>query len=373
MLPGGEMSFIEYFSELDDGRVDINIQYDLLDVVFLTLVSVLSGAEGWKDMQQYGDAKLDWLRQYRPFPLGIPRRHTIARIISALEPDNLVSCFVTWVNAVREKKGQPHIAIDGKTLRGSVDGQGNRLHLLSAMVVECGLVVYQQPCADKQSELVAAQELLELLDIQGACVTLDAMHCQKKTIKKIIDKSADYLVQVKSNQKRLSEEIKAYFHKIHRDQPEQIVAGTYQEVDKGHGRIEERQYVRLDVTDWLDSAADWAGLVSVVEVTRRVDNGKKVRQETAWYITSLRGETQGIADKIRRHWHIENGQHWVLDVVFREDDSRIRTGDAPQNMALFRRFALNLVKLSDDKDSMKGKLKRAAWDDTFRAKLLFGQ
>ncbi len=198
------------------------------------------------------------------------------------------------------------------------------------------------------------------------------MHCQKETVSTLRKQQADYVIQIKNNQKTLYEEIKARFHKIKRDEPETISSQSYEEVDKGHGRIERRCYIRLDVTDWIESAQSWQGLHSVIEVKRQVQSQNKERTEYSCYISSLKDDVENIARKIRRHWHIENSQHWVLDVVFKEDDSRIRTGDSPEDMALFRRFALNIAKLSPVKDSMKGKLKRVAWDDNMRAKLLFG-
>lgn len=365
------MSFEEHFSELQDGRTDINISYDLMDVIFLTIAALLSGAEGWQDIQRFGDGKLEWLRRYRPFNEGIPRRHTIARIIGALSPDNLLDCFVSWVNEVRDIKGQEHVAIDGKTLRGSRQmDKHSALHLLSAMAIDSGLVIYQQLSAGKKNEIKTVQELLDVLDVRDACVTLDAMHCQTATVKKLHEKSADYVIQIKHNQKHFYQEIEAYFHKTERDSPESLV--IFDEADKGHGRLEQRTYSGLPVSDWLTNASDWTGLKSIVRVTRRIEKGDKRWEEISYYLTSLEDNIQAIAEKIRRHWHIENSQHWVLDVVFKEDDSRIRVGDGPQNMALFRRFALNIARGSSIKDSIKGKLKQASWNDEVRAKLLFG-
>ncbi len=223
------------------------------------------------------------------------------------------------------------------------------LQLLSVMAVNSGLVVYQSRSAGKKNEIKSVQESLELFDVKDSYVTLDAMYCQKETVSTLRKQQADYVIQIKNNQKTL-----------------------YEEVDKGHGRIERRRYIRLDVTDWIESAQSWQGLHSVIEVKRQVQSQDKERTEYSCYISSLKDDVENIARKIRRHWHIENSQHWVLDVVFKEDDSRIRTGDSPEDMALFRRFALNIAKLSPVKDSMKGKLKRAAWDDDMRAELLFG-
>jgi predicted transposase YbfD/YdcC len=367
------MDFLEHFAELEDGRVDINIDHNLLDVVFLTIAAFTCGAEGWKDVQEFGDASLPWLRQFRPFAHGIPRRHTIARIIKALEPDNLLACFVSWVNAVREHKGQPHIAIDGKSLRGSATADGNMLHLVSAMVVDSGLVIYQKPSEGKGNEIKTVQSLLDVLDIKGACVTLDALHCQTATVAKLVARQADYVVQVKGNQKASQKEIEAYFHKVRRDDGARITTNTREESDKGHGRLEQRRYVCLKPCEWLSCGDKWCGLARIVEVTRctQLSNGER-REEISYYITSL-SDIEQIAARIRGHWAIENRQHYVLDVAYREDDSRVRVGNGPENLALFRRFALNLARQSPVNDSMKSKLKRAAWNESFRTELLFGQ
>ena len=367
------MSFITHFEEITDGRTDINIRYDLLDVVFLTLVAILSGAEGWQDIERFGTTKLNWLRKHRAFKEGIPRRHTIARIISGIKPDSLLSSFVSWVNELRVTKGQSHIAIDGKTLRGSHTGnRDTALHLVTAMAIDSGLVLHQKPSTGKKNEIKTVQRLLDDLDLNEACVTIDAMHCQKATVSKLRQQSADYIIQVKANQGYLYEQIKAFFHKTRRDNPDTVRQGQFTELDKGHGRIEQRCYSQLKVTDWFDKTEQWQDLNTVIEVKRTTELATATREESSYYISSLPVNADKVADKIRHHWQIENSQHWVLDVSYREDDSRIRTGDAPQNMGLFRRFAFNISKLSNVKDSMKGKLKRAAWDDDFRDKLLFG-
>ncbi len=206
------MNFDPHFKSLQDGRTDINIQYELLDIVFLTLVAILCGAEGCKDIQRFGESKLEWLRKYRAFKQGIPWRHTIARIIGSLSPDNRLDCFVSWLNSVREKQGHEHLAIDGKTLRRS-HHNGDKmtaLHLLSVMAVDSGPVVYQSRSADKKNEIKSVQESLELFDVKDSCVTLDAMHCQKETVSTLRKQQADYVIQIKNNQKTLYEEIKAW-------------------------------------------------------------------------------------------------------------------------------------------------------------------
>ena len=366
------MSFITHFESLEDKRSHINKKHDLLDVIFLTVVAILSGAEGWKDIKQFGDSKLVWLRKFRAFKEGVPVDDTIARIISSLEPNALLTCFISWVNEIREDQGQPVIAFDGKTLRHSFDGdRKTALHSVSAYAVEQGLVLAQCKSKSKKNEVSTVLELIELLELKGSIVTADAMHCLKKVAKAINAKGGDYVLQVKNNQGKLATEIAAYFHKTRRDSPQDVKVNSLTLTNDGHGRIEERTYVQLPITPWLTQSQGWTNMKSVIEVTRKRYLKDKETSETAYYISSLEVNLPQIAKAIRSHWSIENASHWVLDMTYREDDSRIRRGDAPENMATFRRFAMNLARLSPIKDSMKGKLKQAAWSDEVREKLLF--
>jgi predicted transposase YbfD/YdcC len=265
------------------------------------------------------------------------------------------------------------IAFDGKTLRHSFDGdRKNALHSVSAYAVEQGLVLAQCKSLSKKNEVSTVMELIELLELKGNIVTADAMHCLKKVATAIDKKGGDYVLQVKGNQGKLSQEIKAYLHKTRRDEPELIKKNTLILTNDGHGRIEQRRYIQLPVTDWLEQRKGWTNLNTIIEVTR-IRHIKGIEsEETAYYISSLPVNLPNIAKAVRSHWAIENSSHWVLDMTFREDDSRIRRGDAPENMATFRRFAMNLARLSPIKDSIKGKLKQAAWSDDIREKLVFG-
>ena len=366
------MSFITHFESLEDKRSHINKKHDLLDVIFLTVVAILSGAEGWKDIKQFGDSKLVWLRKFRAFKEGVPVDDTIARIISSLEPNALLTSFISWVNEIREDQGQPVIAFDGKTLRHSFDGdRKTALHSVSAYAVEQGLVLAQCKSKGKKNEVSTVLELIELLELKGSIVTADAMHCLKKVAKAINAKGGDYVLQVKNNQGKLATEIAAYFHKTRRDSPQDVKVNSLTLTNDGHGRIEERTYVQLPITPWLTQSQGWTNIKSVIEVTRKRYLKDKETSETAYYISSLEVNLPQIAKAIRSHWSIENASHWVLDMTYREDYSRIRRGDAPENMATFRRFAMNLARLNPIKDSMKGKLKQAAWSDEVREKLLF--
>jgi predicted transposase YbfD/YdcC len=371
------MSFLACFENLEDSRTDINKHYDLLDIIFLTMSAVLSGAKGWKAIHIFGVAQLEWLREYREFANGIPTRHSIGRIIRGVEAESLLACFEHWVNTIREQEAREQIAFDGKVVRGSGNGLSlSALPVMSAMVVDTGLILYQQEVSDKTNEIPVMQAMLQHLSIKGAIITADAMHCQTKTAEIIRDEGADYMLQVKDNQRHLHKEIAAFFHKTYRDSPQPLENGYYEEIDKAHGRINERYYRLLPITDWLSGMEKWKDIQSVVEVTRKRTFNKKgkeqVEQEVSYYITSLGDDVKEAARVVRNHWAIENSQHWVLDVTFKEDESQIYAEDGAKNMALFRRALLNLIKTHPLKDSVAGKMMRAGWDSKFRAEILFG-
>lgn len=368
-----KMSFWVHIENLTDNRMDTNKAYEVGDIVFLTMAAILCGAQGWKAIQIFGDAQLDWLRKYRAFPNGIPTRHSIGRIIRGVKADSLQSCFIQWVNSIREQSGKEHIAFDGKVLRGSKHGEEvSALQLMTAMVVGSGLIIYQKETSCKTNEIPVMQSMLKEMDIKGSIVTADAMHCQTQTARMIKEGGGDYVLQVKGNQGNLSKEIAAFFHKTRRDDPDLIEQGHYQELDGEHGRINERHYRLLPITDWVSEANNWKGSCAVVEVQRTRTIKEKVQQETSYYITSFRGDVKEVADVIRRHWRIENSQHWVLDVTFREDECQIYADDGARNLASIRRVLLNMVKVHPLKDSVAGKLQRANWDAKFRAEILFG-
>lgn len=367
------MAFIDHFTSLEDSRSHINKKHELIDVMFLTVVAILSGAEGWKDIKQFGDSKLDWLRKFRPFENGIPVDDTIARIISAIEPSSLLTCFMSWVNEIREDNGQSIIAFDGKTLRHSFNGERKTaLHSVSAYAVEQGLVLAQCKSKSKKNEVSTVMELIEILELKGSIITADAMHCLKKVASAVDKKGGDYALQVKNNQGKLAREIKAYFHKTYRDNLQQIEANSVTIINDGHGRIESRRYTQLPVTEWMEERKGWANLNTVIEVERTRIIKEEETTEISYYISSLEVDLAQISRVIRGHWAIENSSHWVLDMTFKEDESRIRRGDAPENMATFRRFSMNLARLSPIKDSIKGKLKQAGWSDEVREKIIFG-
>jgi len=367
------VNFLQDIEKIEDHRTEINKDYELADIIFLTITAILCGAKGWKSIQIFGEAQIDWLRQYRDFSNGIPTRHSIGRIIRGIKAESLVSSFINLSNSLRDKESKEHIAFDGKVLRGSKHGDDvNALQLMTAMVVENGLVIYQKETDKKTNEIPIMQSMLSSMDVEGAVITADAMHCQTETTKVIRENNADYSLQVKDNQSGLLKEIQAYFHKVRRDNPDILEKNSFTEVDGEHGRISERSYRLLPITDWFDKTVKWQDSFAVIEVERTRTFKDKVENETSYYITSLKDNVETVAGYIRRHWCIENSQHWVLDVAFKEDECQIYAGDGARNIATIRRLLLNLVKAHPLKDSIKGKMERASWDGKFRAEILFG-
>lgn len=365
------MTFIEYLSIVEDNRSDINKRHDLTDVIFLVISAIMAGAEGWQDIQQYGDAKEHWLKQYRPFKNGIPRRHTIARILKAVVAETLLEALLNWVNEHRQVDNKPVIAFDGKVLRGSFRNDSkNALQLVTAYDTENGLVLSQQPAATKNGEINVVRQMLDIINVKGAVLTFDALHCQTETLEKIADKKAHVVVQVKKNQPKLYEAVHSQFQAIFDSGKEKIVSET---IEKAHGR-EEKRYV-YQVKPKFDEALirRWPTIRSIIAVERHRKEKGKTSIDTSFYISSLSPQHKLLGHYIRQHWRIENSQHYVLDVVFKEDDSRIMLEGAVENMALFRRFVLNMLKQCKcGAPSQRVKLKKAGWSDEYRAKVFFG-
>ena len=365
------MSLFSHLELVEDKRSSINQHHDLTDVLFLIISAVLSGCEGWKDIEVFGHSKLPWLRQFRAFKHGIPTRHSIARILKTVETDSLVLALFSWVNEQRSQSGRPIIAFDGKTLRGASKKREDNLHLVSAFDCESGLTLYQRTVENKSNEIPAVRALLDVLDISDSIVTLDALHCQKATLTALISRGADYLVQVKANQKTLYKAVTSCFETAF-EQEENLPEDV--QVSNGHGRQETRITYALKADKLPEEIKEkWPGITSLVAVERHNKSESVTKIDTHFYVTSVEPDAQMLQKAIRHHWHIENQQHWVLDVVFKEDACQISEPISAENMALFRRVVRNLVKQhTGRKDSIRGKCVRASFDDEFRAELIFG-
>ncbi len=366
------MTLIEHLSLVKETRSDINRRHDLVDVMFLVISAIMAGAEGWRDIETYGDSKVDWLKHHRPFEGGIPRRHTIARILRSVVAESLLEALLNWVNERRTHLGKPIIALDGKVLRGAYRGDVKKaLQLVTAYDVENGLVLTQKSTPNKKSEIETVREILDTLNIKGAVVTVDALHCQRETLIKIHEKKGHVVVQVKANQPKLLNLVRSQFQAVFDAKKETIITEVKQEA---HGRKEERYVFQLKANFPEEIAAKWPTIRSIIAVERhRTVKGKIGSVETSYYVSSLSPRHKLIGHYIRQHWRIESTQHYILDVVFKEDASRIVMEDAVENMALFRRFVMNMLKQHNcGAPSQRNKLKKAGWNDNYRAEVFFG-
>lgn len=368
-------TFLHYFEDITDPRIERCKRYELMDILLLSICAVISGAQGWEDIEDFGRLKLDWLRQYRPFESGIPRHDTIARVICRLKPEELEQAFQKWVTSLIEVTGCDVIAIDGKTARRSFKTRERNcpLHAVSAWSSQHQLVLGQVAVDSKSNEITAIPELLNLLDIENSIVTLDAMGCQKEIAKQIIRGKADYVLALKGNHSGLQAELEAWWHKSQREGFTNKQYSKHIEVDSGHGRIETRQCEQLAIdTRWLAVKYRWQGLKSIIKITSRVEDkaSGKVTQETRWYISSLEPDAEQALQVTRSHWQVES-MHWVLDMTFREDESRIRKENGALAFNILRKIALNLFKQDETiKASIARKKKMATLDDDYRSALL---
>jgi len=358
-------SFFNFFSELEDPRIDRKKLYPLNELLFTTLCAVICGAESWYDIEDFGNARISFLKRFFSYENGMPSHDTFGRFFSLLEPKQFEKCFVKWMQALQENIPEL-IAIDGKTLRRSFDKSGNKsaIHMISAFASNSRLVLGQNKVDEKTNEITAIPDLLEMLLIKGAIITIDAMGCQKSIAKKIVEKQAHYIFGLKGNQKNLLEDITTYFE----DQSNHF--DYHEEFDKGHGRIESRKCWVTSNIHWLDSKNDWANLQSIIKIESvREFQGKETKEER-YYITDLEPNANNILRAIRSHWSIENSLHWTLDMTFREDESRIRKKNAPENMAVIRHVVLNMLRKADQNISIRRRKKKAGWSDEYLENVL---
>lgn len=367
-----DMDFFTHLSLIEDPRSHVNRQHNLVDIMFLVMAAVVSGCEGWQEIEDFGVNKLDWLRKYRPFDNGIPTRHSIARIVKGIKIEVLVESLFSWVNAKRESEGQPIIAFDGKTLRGIVNqqGKGKALHLVSAFDTGEGLVLCQQSTKQKSEEIDTVRQLLDCLEIKGAIVTMDALHCQKKTLKQITEKGADFVIQVKKNQPKLLTAIQQQFEPYWACDGEGLTSHSTR--DDNHGRREERTVFQMVSALPDEISSLWPDIKSVIAVERSRSQKGKGTLDTHYYVSSLDVDPELAGKAVRQHWHIENQQHWVLDVTYREDASRLGDREAAEVFALLRRVALNMAQHHPKSISKRRKIKCSCWSDDFRMEMFFG-
>jgi len=368
-------AIMEHFLKLDDPR-RYNKRHLLIDIVVLAICAIICGADDWPAVAEFGEAKQEWFAEFLELPHGIPSDDTFRRVFAVLDAEQFQSCFITWIKAVFEVTQGQVVPIDGKKLRRSHDHSMGKdaIHMVSAWALENHLVLGQVKVDDKSNEITAIPRLLDVLEISGCIVTIDAMGCQKKIIQKIKDKNADYTIAVKANQKGLLADITGLFDRARETQFAHC--DYYKTAEKGHGRFEIRECWTISNPEDLKqirSWADWTGLQTVVMVRRARHIGGKIETEIKYYISSLVSSARHILAVIRGHWGIENQLHWVLDIAFREDDCRLRKGNGAQNFALLRHIALNLLKQEGTcQRGIKTKRLKAGWDLDYLSKVLAG-
>ena len=363
--------FLSHFKDLEDPRQRGKVSYPLEEILLLCLLAVLAGAQTITDIALFGSKKLALLRRFRPFTNGTPAHDHLGDILAMLDPEQFQRCFVAWVAALT---GNPEgvVAIDGKTVRRS--GQTRKgqapIHIVSAFAARQRLVLGQIKVAEKSNEITAIPKLLDLLAIEGAVVTIDAIGCQRQIAQKIVDKKADYVLALKGNQGTLREDVELFVAEQQACGFKDSKSTREQTVDGDHGRIETRTITVIHDVDWLRERQNWPGLNAVVVVNSQREIGDKVERETRFYITSLMLAASLLAPIVRSHWAIENGLHWVMDMVFRDDEARVRTNHAPANFCTLKHMAQNLVRLAPGKSSLRQKRMAAGWDDDFLASLI---
>jgi len=377
MAAATSLCFDDHFEVVEDPRIDRSKRYALVDILFLSVTATLAGADGPSDIEQFGKEKIDWLRRFISLPQGIPSHDTIGRVFSFLKPDQFQKAFLRWIEALTstdQPTGPKLVPIDGKTVRGSYTeaDKSNPLHLVSAWAAKQGITLGQVATDQKSNEITAIPKLLELLELHGAIVTIDAMGCQKKIAQKIVQGGGDYVLAVKDNQPTLHAAIQQHFLNTYED--ESLLVRQHQTQEKSRGGIEERCYRISSVpASMAHFKKDWKGLRAVGQAITLTERGGKQTSEVRYFLCSTPPKVKQFADAVRYHWGIENGLHWVLDVVFGEDASRLRLGHASENFAFLRRFLTSVLRQDTSKSSLKAKRKRAGWNTQFLEQLLFGR
>lgn len=368
-------SIAKHFEQVEEPRIDRSKAHLLIDILTIAILAVICGADSWVGMESYGKAKEPWLKTFLSLPHGIPSHDTFARVFARLEPEQLQTAFLSWVRSVSQLTDGEVIAIDGKRVRRSYDQGKNQgaIHMVSAWASQNRLVLAQRKVDDKSNEITAIPALLKVLDLEGCIVTIDAIGTQKAIAQQIVAQGGDYVLALKGNQGGLHEDVQQLFDWVHKQNFENVDHDFHETLDAGHGRIEKRRCWSLGQVEELLDSQQWAKLTSIAMVEAiREENGHTSRA-VRFYISSLAPEAKKLATAIRTHWSIENPLHWVLDAAFNEDDCRIRTGHAPENLGMLRQLAVSALNQEKTaKMGIKNKRLRAGWDNDYLRKVLAG-
>jgi predicted transposase YbfD/YdcC len=376
------LDFRSHFACVDDPRIDRTKYHALMDILFISVAATMAGADGPTDIEEFTKQQLAWCRKFVPLKHGVPSHDTIGRVLAAIKPDQFQKAFLDWVasfvseGAEDDESGEPRfVPIDGKTLRGSKGAKhrSKPLHLVSAWATSQGLTLGQVAVDSKSNEITAIPKLLKMLELSGAIISIDAMGCQKEIAKQIINDGGDYVLAVKDNQPTLSEAIREFFLQRHENGDfHDYACRQHTTIERSRGRDEERCYLIAPLPKSMKHfCRDFKGLKSIGQVVTQTGQGNTQTSEVRYYISSRKPRVKEFAKSARGHWSIES-MHWILDVVFSEDSSRIRNGDGTENFGFLRKFVISLLKRDTSRGSLKGKRKRAGWNTDFLEKLLFG-
>ena len=367
-------SIAEHFNDIEDIRIERGKKHKLIDIITISICAVVCGADGWIDIEMYGIARKKWLEKFLELPNGIPSHDTFARVFSQINPDEFNKSFLSWIKGISKITAGEIIAFDGKQSRNSGDEKNGKsaINTVSAWAVNNRLVLGQKKVEGKSNEITALPELIQILDLAGCIVTIDAMGCQREIVKKIVEKNADYIIAVKKNQPTLYEQIKQLFKQAIETQGKDLNMSSFNSREMNRGREEIRDYLMIaDVAKQIDPLQKWKKLTSIGMVESvRVVNGK-TSVKTRYFISSLENNAQKLAEGVRGHWSIENSLHWILDVAFEEDNSRIRKDNAPANFAVLRHIAVNIINENKSRKlSVRGKRFLATLDEEYSTELL---
>jgi predicted transposase YbfD/YdcC len=367
------ISITKYFERLEDPRILLKTDHKLIDIIVIAICAVICGADKWTQVVEFGKAQKTWLRQFLELPQGIPSHDTFGRVFAVLSAKKFQICFQEWIQSVFELTEGQVVAIDGKTLRRSFDKQSNKaaLHLVHAWSTANGVLLGQTKTREKSNEITAIPELLEVLQLKGCIVTIDAMGCQKKIAEQIHDQKADYVLAVKDNQKELKEALENTFKTAREKNFETMVYSEHQTLEKEHGRVETRTCYVLPLMYLHHFKMKWKGLKSLILIVSERFYQGVTTLEQRYYISSLKPDASSIASAVRQHWGVENSLHWCLDVAFREDECRVRIGEAAENFSLLRKIALICLKKEPSlKGGIQTKRLKAGWDTDYLLKVL---
>ena len=369
-----EHSIAEHFNDIKDIRIERGKKHKLIDIITISICAVVCGADGWIDIEMYGIARKKWLEKFLELPNGIPSHDTFAKVFSQISPDEFNKSFLSWIKGISKITEGEIIAFDGKQSRNSGDEKNGKgvINTVSAWAASNRLVLGQKKVEGKSNEITALPELIKVLDLAGCIVTIDAMGCQREIVSKIAEKDADYIIAVKKNQPNLYEQIEQLFKQAIETQGKDFNLSSFNSKEMNRGREEIRNCLMItDVAKRIDPLQKWRKLTSIGMVESvRVVNGK-TSVETRYFISSLEKDAQRLAEGVRGHWSIENSLHWVLDVAFKEDDSRIRKDNAPANFAVLRHIAINIIGQNKSRKlSVKSKRFLATLDEEYSNELL---